>query len=205
MGPGDDGAGCLPRQVLHYARGERQFLAELSGAERKIILSQAPAVMERLRAGKIRGTEAIMRTGPSGPSAGSTARENQTVGPVEIGAMTTLELGELMDRVRARQRALAAGQRQVPKLERQLETRVARREALDQEIGRLKAQIKALQQGRVVEAKSRGGEESEGTARRLRGAWTPEQKLAAAERMIRTVAKKYGWSAERLKARLAEL
>ena len=24
MGPGDDGAGCLPRQVLHYARGERQ-------------------------------------------------------------------------------------------------------------------------------------------------------------------------------------
>jgi len=34
MGPGDDGAGCLPRQVLHYARGERQFLAELSGADR---------------------------------------------------------------------------------------------------------------------------------------------------------------------------
>lgn len=125
-----------------------------------------------------------------------------------VSEMTADELEALLTAAQARKAEIAAAERLVAPKERKIEALRAKRAALDTEIADLEAEIEALRRGELPEAKGEKAPRAV-TDRTKRGGnkgeWSPERRKKSAQNAIRMLAKRYGWPAERLASKLAEL
>lgn len=201
-----DALDCLPKKILRYARGERRFLAGVSGPDRQVILAQAPRVMARLQAGKVR---------LEGEARSAMAEEREpNVGPLDLTAMSVEELEALAKKA---DRAARERKRQQADMARIVEPLRERKVILEQQLDSLEVALERVEHGKPLGLTH---QELKALGVRLRrrvpqAAPTPDGRKAAvtkpdrtrikAETMIRTAARRYHWSPERLAERLAAL
>ena len=185
----DDATDCIPRQALRYVRGDRESFATLGRLEREAVMGTAAAIRERIAAGMIRHEDTK-----------ETAEVTDDM--TDLSSMTSEQLRELAGRAKAAAREREKANKQAS----------AARPALEEErarcMGRVLAMnkaLEALEAGRTVDLRELGLRVRRGTksARGPRAAgqgpkWTPEQRLAQAERVLEVSAKRYGWSPKRL-------